>query len=83
MIIFFQLFVEKEIEYAGQPIGIIVAETHDIANEAVKKVEVIYSDVLKKKPIITLQDVIESGDKSRIIQAANFPAKNKGETLIK
>ncbi|XP_044006015.1 xanthine dehydrogenase/oxidase-like [Aphidius gifuensis] len=32
-----KLFAEKDIEYAGQPIGIIVAETHELANEAVKK----------------------------------------------
>ncbi|KAK0168931.1 hypothetical protein PV327_002687 [Microctonus hyperodae] len=76
------LFVEKDIQYAGQPIGVIVAKTHTLANEAVKKVKVRYADALKTKPILTLKDVIASMDNSRILPLVNVPAKRKGTDIV-
>ncbi|XP_012273308.1 xanthine dehydrogenase/oxidase [Orussus abietinus] len=72
------VLAEEEILFNGQPLGIIAARTHTLANEAAKKVKIIYSDVMKNKPIITNRDAINSGDKSRILQTANFPAKSRG-----
>ncbi|XP_061183006.1 uncharacterized protein LOC133191267 [Saccostrea echinata] len=45
------------VEYNGQPLGIIVAETPEIAKMAARKVKVTYSDV--KPPILTIEDAIE------------------------
>ncbi|XP_043496073.1 indole-3-acetaldehyde oxidase-like [Polistes fuscatus] len=73
------LFAEDKISYAGQPVGIIVATTHTIANEAVKKVKITYTDALKTKPIITIDDALASNDKTRIFQTVNVSAKNKGK----
>lgn len=74
--------MEKDIQYAGQPIGVIVAKTHMLANEAVKKVKVSYADVLKTKPVLTLKDVIASADNSRILPLVNVPAKRKGSSYV-
>lgn len=47
-----ELFVSKEIFFAGQPIGLILAETPALALEAAKKVKVTYKEV--SKPVLTL-----------------------------
>lgn len=76
-----QLFIESEIQYAGQPIGVIVAETQALANEAAGKVKVTYTDTLKEKAIVTIHDAIESNDKTLLLQTAHMPAKRKGLTI--
>lgn len=61
---FFQLFADKDILFAGQPVGIIVATSQHLANKAAKKVKVNVSNV--KKPLLTTQEVLDSGDQSRV-----------------
>ncbi|KYN05923.1 Aldehyde oxidase 2 [Cyphomyrmex costatus] len=71
------LFAEKDVLYAGQPVGVIVAETHKLANEAAKLVEITYKGPPKKEPIITIDDAINANDKTRMRQNAYVPAKKK------
>ncbi|CAL1531002.1 unnamed protein product [Lymnaea stagnalis] len=52
-----ELFATKDVEYAGQAIGIILAETQSLAEEAARKVKVTYGDV--QKPILDLEDAIQ------------------------
>ncbi|XP_015110494.1 xanthine dehydrogenase [Diachasma alloeum] len=78
-----KLFADGVVEFAGQPIGLICAETHALASEAVKKVKVTYTDVSKEKPIITNQDAIDSGDKNRVQEKANVPADRQGTNPVK
>ncbi|CAL1679573.1 unnamed protein product [Lasius platythorax] len=73
------LFAEEDVLYAGQPVGVIAAETHDLANEAAKLVEIKYSESLKRKPVITVEDALATKDDSRVVLGANIPAKKKGE----
>ncbi|XP_014482532.1 PREDICTED: xanthine dehydrogenase/oxidase-like isoform X2 [Dinoponera quadriceps] len=75
------LFAEKDVLYAGQPVGVIVAETHDLANQAAKLVEIKYSDALKRKPLVTLKDTVAAKDETRFLQTADKPAKNKGTNI--
>ncbi|XP_011302981.1 indole-3-acetaldehyde oxidase [Fopius arisanus] len=77
-----KLFADGDVEFAGQPIGLICAETNALAHEAVKKVKVTYTDSFKKKPIITNQDAIDSGDKTRINEVANLPADRQGPNPV-
>jgi len=72
------LFAEKDVLYAGQPVGVIVAETHNLANEATKLVEIRYSESLKTKPVISIEDALATQDNTRIMQSVNTPAKKKG-----
>ncbi|KAG5312449.1 XDH dehydrogenase, partial [Acromyrmex insinuator] len=74
------LFAEKDILYAGQPIGVIVAETHNIANEAAKLVEIIYSERIKN-PMISIEDVLDVKDETRIRQSVTIPTKRKGNDI--
>lgn len=72
------LFAEKDVLYAGQPVGVIVAETHNLANEAANLVEVKYSESLKKKPVITIEDALAMKDETRFMHSISIPAKQKG-----
>jgi len=72
------LFAEKEVLYAGQAIGVIAAETHNLANEAAKLVEVKYFETLKKKPVLTIEDSLVTKDDNRFMKSISIPAKKKG-----
>lgn len=72
------LFGEKDVLYAGQPVGVIVAETHNLAIKAAKLVKITYSDILKRKPIISIEDALATKEDARIMQTVNIPAKKKG-----
>jgi len=73
------LFAEKDVLYSGQPVGVIVAETHNLANEAAELVEIEYSEPNKRKPMLTIEDALAANDKSRIEHTINVPAQKKGE----
>ncbi|XP_054016678.1 uncharacterized protein LOC128897052 isoform X1 [Hylaeus anthracinus] len=72
------LFVDKKIEYAGQPVGVIVATTHALANEAAGKVRVSYANVNLEEMVLTIEDAIASNDQSRLQEMVNVTAKTKG-----
>lgn len=47
-----ELFATKEVHHVGQMIGIIVAESEEIAREAAKLVKIQYE---KRAPIVTIE----------------------------
>ncbi|XP_012937727.1 indole-3-acetaldehyde oxidase [Aplysia californica] len=54
-----ELFATKDVYFAGQSLGLIVAETQSQANAGAKKVHITYSDV--QKPILSIEESIEAG----------------------
>jgi xanthine dehydrogenase/oxidase len=52
------LFAHSHVSYAGQAIGMVVAETHEQATEAAKHVDVKYANI--RKPILTIKEAIEA-----------------------
>ncbi|KAJ8687934.1 hypothetical protein QAD02_023729 [Eretmocerus hayati] len=69
------LFADKEVYYAGQPYGIIVAETFDIAQQAASKVKLIYTKGEKPKPLLTATEVITYNDILRMPLLLDWPAE--------
>ena len=59
-----QLFCSGHIKYAGQPFGLVVANSQKLAHQAALKVKVQYSNV--QRPLVDLREVIASGDKTRM-----------------
>jgi xanthine dehydrogenase molybdopterin-binding subunit B len=59
-----QIFCSGNIKYAGQPFGLVVAQSQKLAHEAALKVKVEYSNV--QKPRLDMREIIASGDKTRI-----------------
>nr|XP_018909622.1 PREDICTED: xanthine dehydrogenase-like [Bemisia tabaci] len=79
------LFAEKEVLFAGQPVGLLIATSQHLANKAAKRVKVHVKDV--KKPLTSTQEVLSSGDKSRIkpIKTVERKLENaaSGKNIIK
>jgi len=55
------LFVSGHVSYAGQAIGLIVAETFEIAHKASRMVKVEYNN--KKIPILTIPDALKDANR--------------------
>ncbi|KJE95964.1 XDH protein [Capsaspora owczarzaki ATCC 30864] len=67
------IFATKSVVYAGQSIGLIVADTQAHADAAVPLVRVTYSNI--KTPILTISDAIAAGQ----VQSAGVPALVMGD----
>ncbi|XP_008216630.2 xanthine dehydrogenase [Nasonia vitripennis] len=78
-----ELFADKEVMYAGQPYGMIVAKTQNIAQYAASKVKIVYPNGPRRKPMITVHDVIASNDKTRIMKVVDWPAKQPAGNDVK
>ncbi|RXG69500.1 Xanthine dehydrogenase [Armadillidium vulgare] len=55
------VFADEKLKYHGQAIGVVVAETRELAKAAAKLVEVSYEE--GGKPILTIKEAMETGDK--------------------
>lgn len=74
-----EVFVEKNIKYYDQPLGLIVAETERLANQAALLVKINYK-VDKKKPILTIKDARER-EPERVTLFIVFPARDRGTNI--
>lgn len=68
----------QEVEHAGQPVGVVVATSQELATKAAAMVHVSYVDFASDKGLLTIEDVLASDDKSRILQSANVVAESEG-----
>ncbi|XP_076459984.1 uncharacterized protein LOC143293041 [Babylonia areolata] len=68
-----EVFCSGKVEYAGQAVGMILAETQVQADQAAKKVVVTYKDV--QKPILTFEEAIEAQN----FHPCYFSTKSIGE----
>lgn len=75
------LFVDTDVQYAGQPIGVIVADTYSIAYDAAELVRVSYVDVRSDKAVLSLEDAVALNDPSRMFQSINDISRTKGEWM--
>ncbi|CAB4031501.1 indole-3-acetaldehyde oxidase-like [Paramuricea clavata] len=53
-----KIFCDGNVDYAGQAVGLIIANTQRLADEAAEKVKITYTDCMT--PIISIQDAIEA-----------------------
>lgn len=77
-----QLFADKTVLYAGQAYGIIAAKSQEIARLAASKIKLIYTPGPRRKPMITIHDVKNSNDKTRIAKKFNWPATQSPGTFF-
>ena len=68
--IIFKVFVEKDIKYAGQAVGVVVAKTRKIAKQAANLVEITYSDYAK--PVLDIITSIQEGRTGKSINPFNM-----------
>ncbi|XP_045499718.1 xanthine dehydrogenase 1-like [Colias croceus] len=74
-----ELLCEKEVKYYNQPLGIIVAETQDIANKAVHFVKVTYTNV--RKPVLDIKVAKKDPKRNKIFFSAT--ATKSGADIAK
>ncbi|XP_075144826.1 uncharacterized protein LOC142219935 [Haematobia irritans] len=72
-----QLFLDGEVKYHGQPVGIVVAESNAIANKAVNLIELTYEGGASKI-YTTMEDVLNEGPSSRITHKIKSLASEAG-----
>ena len=58
MIFILQVFSSGKVHYAGQSLGLIVAETPSQAQRAAREVQVRYKD--QRAPVLNIEDAIKS-----------------------
>uniref|UniRef100_A0A0K8S633 Xanthine dehydrogenase n=2 Tax=Lygus hesperus TaxID=30085 RepID=A0A0K8S633_LYGHE len=76
------VFVEGTTNYAGQAVGVIIADTHMNAIEAAKKVKINYSKM--GMPVCEVEEVVTKKMTNRINEfAAVAPTKKKGDAKFK
>lgn len=63
-----QVFVEERSKYAGQPVGLVVAQDRDTAVRAAQMVMVGYEDM--QQPVLTIKDALAKG--GRDVLAVDF-----------
>lgn len=63
-----ELLCEKDVQFYGQPAGVIVADREKKANRAAKLVKVIYNAESKNKPLLNIQEVLASPEKSQRVR---------------
>lgn len=71
-----ELLCSGVVQYYFQPLGIIVAETQEIAETAASMVNVRYTP--GKKPLLTIREILTAGATERIHEEASMKASGKG-----
>ncbi|XP_047998047.1 xanthine dehydrogenase-like [Leguminivora glycinivorella] len=59
-----EILCSSKVQFYGQPAGIIVADREKTAQKAAKAVKINYSFVNNAKPLLTIDDVLKSPEKS-------------------
>ncbi|CAH1997051.1 unnamed protein product [Acanthoscelides obtectus] len=77
-----ELFCNGRVQYYYQPIGLIVADSHDTAVKAAEMVKVEYT-APTEKPFLNVKQVVNAGAKGRIKNNTNFIPKSKGNDIKK
>ncbi|XP_066250724.1 xanthine dehydrogenase-like isoform X1 [Euwallacea similis] len=77
-----ELFCSDKVQFHSQPIGVIIANTHEIANYASKLVE-IEVEKSKEKPLLRAKEVVEAHRKDKIEHKTAMIPKRTGKETSK
>lgn len=77
-----EIFCSGTVQYYFQPVGMVVAETQELAEKAAGLVEISYAPP-KSKPLLTIEEVLKTGDPKRVFNEASIAATSKGTDVKK
>ena len=77
---FLQVFAKSRIKSAGQPLGLILAESRDAAFAGVKKVHVAYSDI--KPPLLTIKEAMAVAKAEGTYDSLFVPSSNGNPPVV-
>lgn len=75
-----EVFCSEKIKYFDQPIGLVVATSYFVAEQAAELVKITYTPP-PSKPLLTIQQVLNASDKKRIIHTTTVVPKSKGKDI--
>lgn len=76
-----ELFCSGTVLFHSQPIGVIVAVTHNLAQKAADMVEISYSEG-KEKPLYTIRQILNANATQKIIHEKTISPKRKGKIRV-
>lgn len=76
-----ELFCSGVVQYYSQPVGIIVADSQELAERGSELVEIKYK-YAEEKPLLTIRDVLKAQKYERLTEKFNFKAKAQGILII-
>ncbi|CAH1401638.1 unnamed protein product [Nezara viridula] len=74
-----RVFVDGRAKYAGEAVGVIIAESHTLAIKAAKLVKIEYTD--QGKILIDMREIIDGGLQERIKEYAKLTPKDQGKDV--
>ncbi|KAF2900404.1 hypothetical protein ILUMI_05782, partial [Ignelater luminosus] len=75
-----ELFCSGIVKHYFQPVGVIVANSQELAEKAADMVQVNYKEG-KQKPLLTIRDIIAAKSKDKIFQEGKIQRKLKGSDV--
>lgn len=72
-----EVFCSGTVKYFFQPVGIVVAKSQKVAEEAAELVQVSYKESTKK-PLLTVRDILAADAQDKIVKDTEVKAKSKG-----
>lgn len=75
-----EIFCSGIVKHFFQPVGLIVADSQELAEKAADMVQVNYQEG-KQKPLLTIRDIIAAKSKDKIFQDGKIERKTKGNVL--
>lgn len=75
-----EVFCSGRVQYFDQPVGIIVADSFDLAEKASDMIKITYKPP-QTKPYLNIRDVLKVNDKSRIKHETAVLPKTKGNDV--
>lgn len=77
-----EIFCSGIVKYYFQPVGITVATSQEVAEQAAELVKISYIEG-KQKPLLTVRDILKAGAKDKIVEEGKVEAKSKGTDVKK
>lgn len=72
-----EVFCSGTVRHYFQPLGIIVAKSQELAEQAADLVKVTYNPSTKK-PFLTIREILAANASDRIFEEASIKATSKG-----
>lgn len=64
-----EILCAKQVKFYGQPAAIIIADREKTANKAAKLVKIQYATVSKNRPLLNIDEVLKSPEKSKRVRS--------------
>lgn len=80
VILLFKIFIDKVVNAAGQPLGLVLAENRDAAYAGVKKVKVDYANI--QKPVLTIKEALAVAEKDGSLEKLFTPPSKGDESKV-